>query len=119
MSKNVLIISQTSPFDQNSLKEALDVALIYAAIDQQVSWLFTSSAVLSLQKTLNAPLLGLKDMFKQLKTLEIYDVERVYACQSAMEEFNISPHSLAVATEIKNQHEILALIKQHDFVVTL
>ncbi len=32
MSKNVLIISQTSPFDQNSLKEALDVALIYAAI---------------------------------------------------------------------------------------
>ncbi|RRS08289.1 sulfurtransferase TusC [Pseudoalteromonas sp. J010] len=119
MSRKVLVISSKSPFDGSAIKDALDMTLIYAAVDQQVSWLFIDSAVLALQTNLDAPSLGLKDVFKQLKTLEIYDVDQVYACQSAMIEFNLSPNLLAIDVDIKDQQEISALIKQHDFVVTI
>ncbi|PCK32284.1 sulfurtransferase complex subunit TusC [Pseudoalteromonas piscicida] len=119
MSRKILVISNKSPFDGTTVKEALDVALIYAAIDQQVSWLFTGPAVLALKKDLNAQTLGIKDVFKQIKTLEIYDVDQVYACQSAITAFNLCSNSLAIDVEVKDQQAISLLIEQHDFVVTL
>ena len=52
--KDIMIISSHSPFDNMHTRDALDMALIFAAIDQNVSWLFQGSAVLAL-KSAQAP----------------------------------------------------------------
>ncbi|MEI5638540.1 MULTISPECIES: sulfurtransferase complex subunit TusC [unclassified Pseudoalteromonas] len=119
MSGNVLIISNKSPFDHAAIKEALDMALIYAAIDQEVSWLFTQHAVLALDAKLNPSMLGLKDSFKQLKTLEIYDVENVYVCAEALARFNLDSGNLSIPVIALESDAIRSLIAKQDMVVTL
>ena len=64
---NVLVMSQCSPFDDLNIRDALDMTLIFAAVDQNVSWLFSGPAVLALKKHQQPNNIGLKDFLKTLK----------------------------------------------------
>jgi tRNA 2-thiouridine synthesizing protein C len=117
--KNVLIISDASPFDKQRIREALDMALIYAAIDQNVSWLFKGPAVLALKAQESISDLGLKNYFKSLKTLEIYDVENVYVCEASLCRYQLDSQSLIIDVQVVSSDAALTLIDEQDFVVTL
>ncbi|WP_152086130.1 DsrE family protein [Pseudoalteromonas sp. A25] len=117
--KKILAISTSSPFDGQKIRDALDTTLIYAAIDQNISWLLLDSAVLALKKGQSAAHLGLKDHFKAIKTLEIYDVEQVYICEQAKAKYHLTDDQLSVNVITLNKPQQQALIQQQDFVVTL
>ncbi|CAH9060340.1 Protein TusC [Pseudoalteromonas holothuriae] len=117
--KNVLVISTTSPFDRQKIRDALDTALIYAAIDQNISWLLLDSAVLALKKPQSASHIGLKDYFKAIKTLEIYDIEQVYVCADAMEKYQLDEQQLNIAVIALNKQQQQQLLQQQNFVVNL
>jgi tRNA 2-thiouridine synthesizing protein C len=117
--KNVLVISQSSPFDGLKLRDALDTTLIYAAIDQNVSWLLTGSAVLALKSEQSAAPLGLKDFFKTIKTLEIYDVEQVYVCEDALLRYGLDAQQLTIDVTALSKQKQRALLQQQDYVVTI
>ncbi|NOU49386.1 sulfurtransferase complex subunit TusC [Pseudoalteromonas sp. JBTF-M23] len=117
--KNVLVISSDSPFDGQKIRDALDTTLIYAAIDQNISWLLKDSAVLALKKQQSAAHIGLKDYFKAIKTLEIYDVEQVYVCADAMQKYQLTEEQLIITALTLTKQQQQSLIQQQDFVVTL
>ena len=76
--KNVLVISQHAPFDDQHIRESLDMALIFAAIDQNISWLLSADAVLALKKKYLVILLFRITTIKCLKCLKI----TTFACYS-------------------------------------
>ncbi|WP_105168444.1 DsrE family protein [Pseudoalteromonas sp. T1lg23B] len=117
--KNVLIISHKSPFDDLYIRDALDTTLIYAAIDQNVSWLLLDSALLALKSAQSAAHLGLKDFFKTIKTLEIYDVEQVYVCELAMQKYQLDQQQLSIPVTVLSKSQQQALLQQQDMVVNL
>ncbi|KZN59776.1 sulfurtransferase complex subunit TusC [Pseudoalteromonas luteoviolacea] len=119
MNKKILVISDAAPFDGQRIRESLDMALIFAAIDQEVSWLFTGASVLALTKNTTPTSLGIKDFFKQLKTLEIYDVDSLFVCEHALLEYQLSTEKLSVDAKALSFELQQSLINEHDHVVKL
>lgn len=117
--KNILVISHKAPFDKMHIRESLDTCLIFAAIEQNISWLFKDDAVLALKAGYNLSNSGLKDFFKTLKTLEIYDVEQVYVCVSSLEKFALSVDDLSIEVTPLSIQEQQTLINKQDHTVVL
>lgn len=116
---NVLVISQSSPFHDQNLRDALDMTLIFAAVEQNISWLFSGPAVLSLKKGQQPNLIGLKDFYKNIKTLEIYDIENIYVCEKSLLDYGLNKNDLLVNAKALNFNQQQTLIKQQHHVVTL
>lgn len=115
----LLVISQHSPFSESGLKDALDMALIFAAVDGDVAWLFTGSSVHALKKNQNPHHIKLKDVFKALKTLEIYDVEQIYISEPCLIQAQLSREDLAIEATLLQRSEMQELIAKFSKVVTL
>ncbi|KTF08920.1 sulfurtransferase complex subunit TusC [Pseudoalteromonas sp. 10-33] len=116
---NVLVMSQSSPFDDLNLRDALDMTLIFAAVDQNISWLFSGPAVLALKKHQTPSTIGIKDFFKNIKTLEIYDVENIYVCEKSLLDYGLSKTDLLIDAHTMTFNEQQTLIKKQHHVVTL
>ncbi|TMN82998.1 MULTISPECIES: sulfurtransferase complex subunit TusC [unclassified Pseudoalteromonas] len=116
---NVLVMSQSSPFDDLNLRDALDMTLIFAAVDQNISWLFSGPAVLALKKHQTPSTIGIKDFFKNIKTLEIYDVENIYVCEKSLLDYGLSKTDLLIDAYTMTFSEQQTLIKKQHHVVTL
>lgn len=116
---NVLVISQSSPFDDLDIRDALDMTLIFAAVDQNVSWLFSGPAVLALKKHQQPNSIGIKDFFKNIKTLEIYDVENIYVCEKSLFDYGLNKHDLLLKVQTLNFSEQQTLIKNQKHVVNI
>lgn len=117
--KNVLVMSQSSPFDELNTRDALDMSLIFAAVEQNISWLFSGPAVLALKHNQSTQQLGVKDFFKNIKTLEIYEVENIYVCEKSLLDYNLNKSQLIINSTSLNYTEQQQLIGQQDFVVNL
>lgn len=117
--KHILVINHSSPFLHQNGREALDTALIFAAIDQHVSVLFQGDAVLCLKPDQQPQAAQLKDYFKTLKTLDLYDVEHLYVCQQSLNDYQLNAESLSLAVTPLNASEIKTLIEQQEHIVTL
>lgn len=116
---NVLVISQSSPFDDMRIRDALDMTLIFAAVDQNISWLFSGPAVLALKKNQTPNSLGLKDLFKNIKTLEIYDVDNIYVCEKSLLDYGLHINELLVEVKVLDYCSQQLLIQRQHHVVTL
>lgn len=115
----LLVISQHSPFAISGLKDALDMALIFAAVDANVAWLFTGPSVYALKKNQNPRQIEQKDVFKALRTLEIYDVDQVYVSETCLVEAGLSSEDLAIEVTLLNGTEMQNLVAKFNKVVTL
>lgn len=116
---NVLVISQSSPFDDMRIRDALDMTLIFAAVDQNISWLFSGPAVLALKKNQTPNNVGLKDLFKNIKTLEIYDVDNIYVCEKSLLDYGLHINELLVEVKVLDYCSQQLLIQRQHHVVTL
>ncbi|AXV65113.1 sulfurtransferase complex subunit TusC [Pseudoalteromonas lipolytica] len=117
--KNILVISQHGPFDDQHMRESLDTTLIFAAIEQNISWLLSGDAVLALKKHQKPEVLGIKNYFKTIKTLELYDVENIYVCEKSLMDFNLTKDNLIIDVKVANFEQQRLLISQQHQVVTL
>ena len=117
--KNVLVLSQYSPFDDSHIRDALDMTLIFGAVDQNISWLFSGPAVLALKKQQQPEHIGLKNYFKTIKTLEIYDIENIYVCEKSLLEYGLNKNNLLISVKALNYQQQHHLIAQQQQIVTL
>lgn len=117
--KSFLVICNQSPFVDVSLKESLDMALIFAAIDQEVSLLLQGNALFGLLAGQSIDTLCLKNYLKAFGTLALYDIDQIYVCAQSLEELNLKESQFAfdvIALDESEKRELLT--KQHQ-VVTL
>ncbi|GAW96783.1 MULTISPECIES: sulfurtransferase complex subunit TusC [Colwellia] len=78
------IINSKAPFSSSHGKDALDVALIFAAFEQKVSLFFQGDGVYQLMDKQDGSLLGIKDYLKTFSAFEFYDIEDIYVCQPSL-----------------------------------
>lgn len=118
--KNVLVIANKAPFDHTYMREALDMTLIFAAIEQNISLLFQGPAVLSLKQGQTPEALKLKNYFKTFGTLSLYDVEHVYVCENSLQRYSLTLNDLTIDdVTALDENAKKCLTQQQDFVVTL
>lgn len=111
----ILIIQQQSAWSNAQGREAQDMCLALAATDHQVSILYRDSAVLQLSPLHSST--AVKDYTAAQKLFDLYDIEAVYACQSSLKRFQLTPKQLRIQVTQVGSDEQRALLAMADRVM--
>lgn len=119
--KKFLYLNRKAPYGTIYALESLEVVLIGAAFDQDVSLAFVDDGVYQIRKNHSTGVdsgIGMKDFSKTYRVLEDYDVEKLYVEKESMEERGLTEDDLIVPVEVKNREEMAALMAEQDVVLS-
>ena len=94
--KKFLYINRRAPHGSIYAHEALEVVLIGAAFDQDVSLAFIDDGVYQLKKNQDTSDINTKNFSKTYGALEMYDVEKLYVEKESLEQRGLSEDDLMV-----------------------
>ncbi len=117
--KKFLYLNRKAPYGTIYALESLEVVLIGAAFEQDVSLAFIDDGVYQLkkdQKTSVSDGIGVKDFSNTYRALEGYDVEKLYVDKKSMEERGLSEEDLIVPVEVLEDTKMAELMEEQDVV---
>lgn len=117
--KNIAIINTKSSFNQADAREALDLALIYAAFDQQVTVIFKGDGVYQLLGDQQPKLIGSKDFLATMKAFDLYDIENVIVSHECINERGISEQDIHLAHQTIGLSAMGELFSTFDHILTV
>ena len=88
--KKFMYVNRKSPYGTIYALESLEVVLITAAFDQDVSLVFTDDGVYQLMKNQNTEGIGMKNFSATYSALVDYEVKKVYIDKESLEERGLS-----------------------------
>jgi tRNA 2-thiouridine synthesizing protein C len=98
--KKFLYLNRKAPYGTIYAWESLEVVLIGAAFDQEVSVMFLDDGVYELVKGQNTTGIGMKNFSPTYRTLGDYEVKNIYVDRDSLEARGLSEDDLvAVAWE--------------------
>ena len=115
--KKFLYINRRAPHGTIYAHEALEVVLIGAAFEQDVSMAFLDDGVFQLKKDQNTDEINTKNFSKTFSALEMYDVEKLYVEKESLDERGISSDDLAVDVKIISSAEMKQLITDSEVIL--
>tara|TARA_B100000427_G_scaffold290487_1_gene266751 strand:- start:203 stop:586 length:384 start_codon:yes stop_codon:yes gene_type:complete len=115
--KKFLYINRRAPHGTIYAHEALEVVLIGAAFEQDVSMAFLDDGVFQLKKDQNTDQINTKNFSKTFSALEMYDVEKLYVEKESLDERGISSDDLAVDVKIISSDEMKKLITDSEVIL--
>ena len=108
--KNLLYINRRAPHGTIYAHEALEVVLIGAAFEQDVSLAFIDDGVFQLKKDQDTSDIHTKNFSKIYKALEMYDVEKLFVEKESLEKRGLTEDDLSVDVKVINSSEMKKLI---------
>ena len=116
--KKFMFVNRKSPYGTVYALESLEVVLITAAFDQDVSLVFSDDGVFQIKKGQNTDGIGMKNFSPTYRALEGYDVEKLYVDKESMEERGLTQEDLLVDVEIISRAELADLMDEQDVVLS-
>ena len=110
--KKLLYINRRAPHGTIYAHEALEVVLIGAAFEQDVSLAFIDDGVFQLKKDQDTSDIHTKNFSKIYKALEMYDVEKLFVEKESLDKRGLTEDDLSVDVEIINSSEMKNLLKK-------
>lgn len=108
----LMFIMHRPPHGSIHAYEGLEFVLISAAYEQDVSLVFIGDGVLALKKDQDTSELGIKGFVKTYRTLDDYDVEKVYVDRESLEERGLKVEDLIVDVMVKERKEISQMMEE-------
>jgi tRNA 2-thiouridine synthesizing protein C len=108
-----------SPYGSSLAKAAVDVALATAAFEQVVDLLFTGEGVLQLLPDQDSQSLGKKNIGRQLASLPMYDINRVYVDAEAASRYKLDIARAPVDAQLLTPQEMHQLMVEYDHLLGL
>lgn len=115
--KKIMHVLRRAPHGTIYTYEGLEMILIMAAFEQDISVAFISDGVFALIKDQRTDQLGIKSFVNTFKALEGYDVEKLYVDRESMEERGLRPGDFVVEVEVLPSQELGKLMKTQDIVI--
>lgn len=110
---NSLIYLSSSPYASTSLKEALDLALVFGTFEQSVSIAITGDALALLVEEQTPSKRQGKHLYKLLDGLEFYDIENIYVKETEIKAFGTS---LWTGVQAISQEAWIDMLEQHQHI---
>jgi tRNA 2-thiouridine synthesizing protein C len=117
--RSVLVVLRHSPYGASLAKAAVDVALAAAAFDQPVDVLFCGDGVLQLLPDQDSRAVGKKNIGRQLASLPLYDINRVYVDGEAAAAYNLDLAACPVEALQLNPDGMHQLMVEYDHLLGL
>lgn len=116
--KKFMFLNRKAPHGTVYALEGLEVVLITAAFDQDVSLVFTDDGVYQLMKGIDSKGIEVKDFSKTYRALEGYDIEKLYVDRSSMEARGLTEDDLIVDVTVMSDDEMKTLMAEQDVVIS-
>ena len=115
--KKIMHVLRHAPHGTIYTYEGLEMILIMATYDQDISVVFIGDGVYALKKGQETSAIGIKGFAKTFSALDGYDVEKLYVDQLSLEERGLTEDDLVVAVEVLSSEKIGSLMKEQDVII--
>ena len=111
----IAVLVTSLPCDGIAARESLDLIFALAAVEYQVSVIFSGDAVYQLVKADDSSELMAKDFRRSFKLFELYDIEDVYVCAESLRQRQLQASELVLDVRALETTELSQLlsIQQH------
>ena len=116
--KKFMFVNRTAPYGSVYALESLEVVLISAAFDQDVSLAFIEDGVFQLKKGQQTKGIETKNFSPTYRALEGYDVEKLYVERESMEARGLAEDDLIVDVTVLPSRELGKLMDEQDVVLS-
>ena len=116
--KKFMFLNRKAPHGTVYALEGLEVVLITAAFDQDVSLVFTDDGVYQLMKGIDTKGIEVKDFSKTYRALDGYDIEKLYVDQSSLDARGLTEDDLIVDVTVLSDDEMKNLMDEQDVVIS-
>ena len=118
VAKKLMFVNRTAPYSTIYALESLEVVLISAAFDQDVSLVFVDDGVWQLKKGQQTKGIETKNFSPTYRALEGYDVEKLYVERESLESRGLTEDDLLVDVNVLSSSELGELMAEQDVVLS-
>jgi len=118
IAKKFLYVNSKAPYGTIYAHESLEVVLIGAAFDQDVSLAFVGDGVYQLTKGQDTKGLEVKNFSPTFRALEDYDVTKLYVEQEALLARGLNKSDLVVPVEVVSAQRMAEIMEVQDVILT-
>jgi tRNA 2-thiouridine synthesizing protein C len=116
--KKFLYVNRKAPYGTIYALESLEVVLIAAAFEQDVSLAFLGDGVYQLAKGQDTKALEVKNFSPTFRALEDYDVTKLYVEKEALEARGLTEADLVVPVEVVGAQALAEIMESQDVVLS-
>ena len=116
--KKFMFVNRKAPYGTVYALESLEVVLISAAFDQDVSVAFLDDGVYQLKKGQQTKGIETKNFSPTYRALDGYDVEKLYVERESLEARGLTEGDLIVDVTVLGAAELGTLMEEQDVVVS-
>jgi tRNA 2-thiouridine synthesizing protein C len=117
VAKKFLYVNRRAPYGTIYALESLEVVLIGAAFEQDVSLAFLGDGVYQLAKGQDTKALGVKNFSPTFRALEDYDVTKLYVEQEALQARGLTEADLVVPVQVLSAARIAEIMETQDVIL--
>ncbi len=115
--KKFMYVNRRAPYGTIYAQESLEVVLIAAALEQEVSLLFIDDGVNQLRKGQDTSEVGMKNFSPTFRALDMYDVENVYIERESMQERGMTEEDLLMdELEVISREQAIELLDEQEVI---
>jgi len=112
--KKFMYVNRRAPYGTIYALEGLEVALVGAAFEQDVSMAFVDDGVFQIKKGQDTGDSDMKNFSPTYRALEMYDVEKLYVEKESMELRGLTVDDLLVPVEVVDSEQLAKLFEEQD-----
>jgi len=116
--KRFMYVNRKAPYGTIYALECLEVVLVAAAFDQDVSVVFVDDGVYQLKKNQDTTGIGMKNFSKTYGALDDYDVEKIYVEKESLDARGLTADDLVIPVEVLSAGEMREVMAQQDVVIS-
>ena len=116
--KKFLYVNRKAPYGTIYALESLEVVLIGAAFEQDVSLAFVGDGVFQLAKGQDPKGLEVKNFSPAFRALEDYDVNKLYVDEESLRARGLKAEDLVVPVEVVSAERMAEIMESQDVVLS-
>ncbi|MHB8534069.1 MAG: sulfurtransferase complex subunit TusC [Sulfuricaulis sp.] len=116
--KKFLYVNRKAPYGTIYALESLEVVLIAAAFDQDVSLAFLDDGVFQIMKGQHTKAIDVKNFSPTYRALEGYDIEKLYVEKESMEARGLKEEDFIVPVKVIDAQEMADIMQSQDVVLS-
>ena len=113
----IAVVVTKLPLQGIEARESLDLIFALAAVDHQVSVIFSGDAVYQLTKADDSIALMVKDVRRSFKLFELYDIDQLYVCADSLKQRHIKASELVLDLKLLEAAELSQLLFTHQHLI--
>jgi len=116
--KRFMYVNRRAPYGTIYALECLEIVLVAAAFDQDVSVVFLDDGVCQLKKNQDTTGIGMKNFSKTYGALDDYDVEKIYVEKESLAARGLTADDLVIPVEVLAADDLREVMAQQDVVIS-